>query len=493
MIDTTLEDGTADLPSAGNWHNSLSLYVPVEQSSLLLDHYFSLVCPISSSFDSIHNPFRSNVSGMMATSRLLFNCVMSMSAAHLYQHEHSSTIPLSFQTEAISEISDELVKVNSMTSTDFGSQADGPHPTISQSTYFVKDELLLGIILLGITSSWHDPSSLGLCHLYGSRQLFRSWLTMNGFDSLDNTQSLTQIQNFLVSSMVYWEVMVSFLIDQQTGSLAYLEPFCDPNLPLFSHLCPLTGVGTPIFIRLAKVGTIVRRRRCLRDLRLLQDDEGRPSMLYSQLLDETRVLEQAILRSRLPSISFIKETDDLRAPPAHLHRLAQCYRLSSLLELYHNFPEIAEDRMELDPAVGVSYDGLDRQAQLVLGIAIEILSILEMIPEDSRTTATQTLVFLIAGGALGQFKTSDLLPTQRTWNQVAARWRRFVQQRLSRTFAAIGLRTIQRVMTLLVEVWSRMDSETTPGSDPSCRDSSFLGQVHWIDVMAEKKLETILG
>ncbi len=55
---------------------------------LLVEHYFRKVCVISSCFDSIANPFRTEIPALMATSRLVRCCILSMSAAHLRSLNH---------------------------------------------------------------------------------------------------------------------------------------------------------------------------------------------------------------------------------------------------------------------------------------------------------------------------------------------------------------------------------------------------------------------
>ncbi|UQC91372.1 uncharacterized protein CLUP02_16906 [Colletotrichum lupini] len=139
--------------------STLLLYEPLDQISLLLHHYFSLVCPISSSFDSGQSPFRSNVLGMMVGSRLLFLCVMNMSASHFHRDDYTSTTPLSFQTEAISEISTELCKINNSAMVNSGETTIDQTLSLLSLPYPVKDEVLLGIILLGMTSVSPMPIS----------------------------------------------------------------------------------------------------------------------------------------------------------------------------------------------------------------------------------------------------------------------------------------------------------------------------------------------
>lgn len=142
-------------PYFGDCDMSLSLYIPTEQSSVLLDHYFSLTCRITSCFDSLYNPFRSEVSRMIVDSPLVFNCVMSMSAAHLYQNEQcsgSGAIPLGFQTEAISLLSIELAKIAGMELESPSNEVVGLGAVVPRQTSLVRDDVLLGIILLGMTS-----------------------------------------------------------------------------------------------------------------------------------------------------------------------------------------------------------------------------------------------------------------------------------------------------------------------------------------------------
>lgn len=293
---------------------------------------------------------------------------------------------------------------------------------------------------------------------------------------------LSMTQSFIVSSMVYWEVMVSYLLDQDLEAISYLDVFLDTAPESLSQPCPWTGVATDIFIRLAKVGTMVRKRKTLRSRKLAS---GETSALI-QLIVEASTLEQAILKSRAPLIGLVKDTGDPRSPPSHLVKMARSYRLASLLELYRAFPEIAtSSTSRFDEA-----EASDKQSQLVLGLAFDILEILETIPDNSRTIAIQSLVYLIAGstlGHLGAVEGRQLTAAQSRQNQLINNWRQFVRNRFYKSFLSIGLHTINRVGRILEEVWSRMDSMA------SSPDQGHVMDVHWIDVMTGKKLETILG
>ncbi|KAM5381820.1 hypothetical protein ACJZ2D_002810 [Fusarium nematophilum] len=462
--DVTLKPILEDLP--------LLSYTPTEESSVLLNHYFSIICQVNSSFDSLHNPFRSEVSRMILTSPLLFHCVLSMSAAHLYQNnKNKSRVPLEFQTEAISQLSSELSQIDAPKASRECEVSLGPRENIC-----VKDDVLLGIILLGMTSAWHDASSTGLSHLVGSRQLFKAWVSSNGLDKDENRSSMTRSQSFLVSSMVYWEAMSSFLLNQETDALSYLDIFRSPAPPSIAYPCPWTGVGTPIFVFLAKTGTLLRNKRILRNLHLLPCGESHQNALYSGLLEKASSLEQGILKFRLPFVGSIEDMGDPCTPPDHLLALARSYRLATLLELYRAFPEIAESTAALEQAIGVGCDETDSHTHLILSLAFGLLEILERIPSDSGTVSIQLLALLIAGSALGCVSTSV--------RQEVTRWRRFVRERVLYVYLTVGLRPINHASAILEEVWSRMDM---------AQDKSLGSQVHWLDVMSEMKLETILG
>lgn len=130
----------------------LSLYIPTEESSVLLCHYYSLICRINSSFDSENNPFRNQISKLINGSPLLFYCVLSMSAAHLHQYDNNTTISFEYQARALSQLSTDLSTTCILPSQPAHQEQESAELSGPSQTTLVKDELLLGIILLGMTS-----------------------------------------------------------------------------------------------------------------------------------------------------------------------------------------------------------------------------------------------------------------------------------------------------------------------------------------------------
>ena len=125
----------------------ISLHIPDNLDMSLIGHYSSFLCQMNSCFDSTFNPFRKDVPRMLQSSPVIYFSILSMSAAHFFQHHKEKTsIALRYQTEAISSLTDEVAKLER---TPTGVSNSG---TIMRANKTVKDEVVLGVILLGITS-----------------------------------------------------------------------------------------------------------------------------------------------------------------------------------------------------------------------------------------------------------------------------------------------------------------------------------------------------
>lgn len=130
-----------------------TLYTPTDRQSFMLNHYFVVICQVISNFDSAANPFRIEVSSMLNTSPLLYHCILSLSAAHLHQNDTGqANISLQYQTEAISNLSKQLEETSGFKSKEPGTTHAGSSGNRISRSLVVKDDVLLGAILLGMTS-----------------------------------------------------------------------------------------------------------------------------------------------------------------------------------------------------------------------------------------------------------------------------------------------------------------------------------------------------
>jgi hypothetical protein len=201
------------------------------------------------------------------------------------------------------------------------------------------------------------------------------------------------------------------------------------------------------------------------------------SLRNLDLLTQAFTLSLDIDHCQIPTLEAIPNTGDYRTPSDHLCKVAKCYQLVARLELDRAFPEVTQ----------CIQDDQNRDAilsQHILELALKILEIMKTIPEDSRAIAIQTIIFLVAGSALGISSDANTIT-----RALVKGWRRFVLERLHKSFLSLKLQTINRAATVLQRVWARMDPTAMEGYDAK----SPILRVHWIDVMEEDGLETILG
>lgn len=123
------------------------LWVPgpfEDETTVIHEYYYSAVCGINSCFDSMQNPFRSTISDLVLKSPLLYETVLSMSAAHLSNGSRNMTHrAIEHQSEAMRLLREKIV----------APPANSTHLVAAAS----RDEettttVLLASILLGMTS-----------------------------------------------------------------------------------------------------------------------------------------------------------------------------------------------------------------------------------------------------------------------------------------------------------------------------------------------------
>lgn len=302
---------------------------------------------------------------------------------------------------------------------------------------------------------------------------------------------MDRMHGFLVSCMTYWEAMSSFILDQDYASLSYLDDFVDQSRFSMIQPSPWTGVATPVYVFFAKTGALLRNSRALRKLKLFNTGSQHLAAIYSEILDKAAALEKEIVNFRLPFLSLIEDMGDLCTPPNHFLAVARCYRLAALLELYREFPELVLEQMP-----EVSFDRGCSRTHCLLSLALEILGTLEGIPESSGTIAIQLMALMIAGSALSYVTSESLQQSTRvrdSLNEEVTRWRSFVRRRASYLCLAVGLRSVSHGILILEEVWSRMDLSMNHGVKSDDGDATLGLKTHWLDVMSEKRLETIFG
>lgn len=496
-----------------------------DRQMALVWHYFQSVCVINSCYDSDLDPLRVTTRELMSSSRLIYFCVLSMSAAHRRRDEPQLALDgAEYLAEAVSTLRRQLAEI----------LAEGPGLTISDNR---AEQTLLGVIILGMTTSWHGSSGLGLEHIKGSRALLQQFLGLQPSES--TSQDWTKL-GFYLGLQAYWETVASFLLDQNLDQLDYLYQLCTkiPEDAISVH--PWTGVSSTLWILLAKAGCLARRKRaCLlggqsKDKVVPNPIELSPDL--QQLQFEALALENQLLHSATPDVFRAGSTQDEQTPISHLEAIARCCKLAGLLELYRSFSSICDPLAVMCPLSAM--DGtwcFETSASEPLTItaiyrmlSLNILKTLYSLPHDSNTRCLHPIFLLIAGSTLstGLIGRDSMQPMQThsapslhnqqpppvmprkqgnphvgidkitldKANQGFAStdlgdlyfWRQFVDRRMTELEGVINLDVLRRMKTILHKVWACNDLLEATITSNNGEPFAFA---YWMDIMELHHLE----
>jgi hypothetical protein len=174
--------------------------------SKLVQHYFKEVCVLFSSFDSLLNPFRTTIGRIFQESSSIYYAIQSMAAAHLANtFPHMTEVGKRMQRKACESLQAELPVVQS-------GQANGTMAFLS-------------IVLLGMTTSWHESSALGEEFLTMARSMILPKLIRN-----TNREEVRRETQFFEEALIYWEMLMGF-VAQDTVT-------CSPGSILRSRTTP---------------------------------------------------------------------------------------------------------------------------------------------------------------------------------------------------------------------------------------------------------------
>lgn len=310
---------------------------------------------------------------------------------------------------------------------------------------------------------------------------------------------LDREQSFIVGSMAYWEALASFLTDQPLDVLDYLEPCC--STPMEQNIYPnsWTGVSSPIFIRLAQVGILMRQKRVLQKVAFIKRGHAAED---PSILEDARTLHTKIMDCHLPPKEAMEETGDPNTPLSHLCDVAKVYRFIALLELYQAFPALLIELGTGSTSQRRASFGWGREG-LVFDLATSALNILSELPKTSNVFTVLAIAYISAGSAIQpplvgrKPGSSDAsadngltaeLDSVRQSKAVVRWWRDHVREQIIHIHKQLGFASIQRGAKLVQEVWNRSDIQ----SDMSANEQMPTA-IHWMDVMIDQRLETLYG
>ncbi|KAF5250388.1 hypothetical protein FANTH_4421 [Fusarium anthophilum] len=429
----------------------------------LLKYFFANICILHSTCEESANSFKNMIECFLDTSTLVLRCVVCISAIHCFQGD-TAMLPatLEYQSAAIHSLSLAISQI--VAGTECSNTLDFETPANLPLILYQLREALLASLLLGLTSPWFDPSNIGLPHLIGAR------------------------------AMAYWECCMAFVIDQPLNAMDYLVPFSHHSDKVYPH--SFTGLSTPIFIALGRIGICVRQKQMF--IRLDKfgwtDRDGYAS-LESELFETAAFLKQSMLQFTLPEDASIQGHLPHSIAIDQMRSFAEMYRFAALLELYRNFAPCSSC-IEVERRIR-------NMSLLITGFAKEL-------PEQGSWGIYQTLALIISGSVLysapgtqkptvdkstGRLESLDkalMLATTRP--QQTIKCRDFVRKRLQVSFSTFRLdRISEKALALLEEVWRGFDTNYQQGIGGNWNQSLTPIWPHWTEIMAEGKLQTLLG
>ncbi|EEU39767.1 uncharacterized protein NECHADRAFT_93054 [Fusarium vanettenii 77-13-4] len=424
-----------------------------EPSTFLIELWFKSVCGAWAAYDSPTNPFRRLGSSLWGSSRPLFYSLQSMAAASLVKRQPEiQEIAASAPRIATEAIIHELRKL-----------FEAPNTVTT-----IPHALIISLFCLSSSLCWMDHKQLGLQYLRHVRVIL-SLLEMRSKHLTKEDQKLVE---FFKECLIYEESVRSIVTSYKEDISTLMEwtPATYPPYDFVLH--PWTGVPPKIIALFGKAMSLCRRSR----------DTWRGSIaptyevMWQAMLDinEAQALEETLLSVEVPAL--IEDAGEIRKEDGldmDLHRAAEVFRLSSLLQLYQTFPDLVSRRLpdRID-------SGSVTKTTWPTSLALYITGILSEIPAES-IRCLQPLLCLGVGSGL-RFIGDSKSPKQRHFSDVGLA-REFIMDRLRGFGQGPAVGPIVILRELLQAVWSWYDSETVPGS------------VHWLDVMADLKYETVFG
>ncbi|RGP68549.1 hypothetical protein FLONG3_8108 [Fusarium longipes] len=359
----------------------------------------------------------------------------------------------------------------------------------------VPHALIISLFCLSSSLCWMDHKQLGLQYLRHVRMIL-SLLEMRSEYLSKQDQSLVR---FFKECLIYEESVRSIVTStrEDISTLTEWAPATHPPYNFVLH--PWTGVPPKIIALFGKSMSLCRRSRDTWRNCIAPTYE----LMWQTMLDinEAQTLEETLLSVRVPRL--ISDTSEEYTNKGQinldLHNAAEVFRLCSLLQLYQTFPDLVSRR--LPEKVG---EGLNKVTWST-SLALHIAGLLSRIPATS-IRCLQPLLCLGVGSGL-RCKTvcteetpptleennssNTILAVQDSWSELEdSDQQRFTDVDMAREFIMDRLRGFSHdpaagpiivLRELLQAVWSYYDTEAIPGS------------IHWLDVMADLKYETVFG
>lgn len=460
-----------------------------DPATILVEFYFKETAQLFSCYDSSMNPFRTTVSRLWNSSRLLYRTLQSMAAANLIeQFPRLGILGRQFRDEAIA-----MLNVDDSTN----ESSNDIHASTTSDT-------LLAMLMLGGTASWHDPRDLGLSFFNRIRRKLTS---------IGSKSSVIDYQ-FFHQCMTYWELLLSYVADNE--QLEALE--FDSQADTQDYVCPdvvphpWTGFARDTQNAVQKVGRLIRQQRklafsrrftSLSHIKQLEMDMATASELEAYLSNMCHPLESSVF-----------DPKDQNTPVWQLLALAEAYRSTGLIQIYHIFPDVLDRRLardgyqtsqqaQINPGDDLvpAYDQRTRNEYLT-AFALRVLNLMKSIPLESGTRDFQPFILVSLSSELrlpsfADDGAEDANPMANITSETieTSRMRYFIKGRLEAFLHMLPPKPIRRCLDIVNRTWELMDQRAQRQNAPKRRRESLddTQEVYWMDVMIENGWETTMA
>lgn len=466
-----------------NSRNSIATVSPSrplnDPASILVEFYFKETAQLFSCYDSSMNPFRTTVSRLWNSSPLLYKTLSSMAAASLVNDFPQLTaLGKQLRKEAIEML-------------DKGSGPD--------------QDLLLAMLMLGGSASWHNPRDLGLAFFNRARRKLASM-------SKAASERHGVDYHFFHQSMTYWEMLLSYVAENDELDASIDEPtFSQGCTTLHFVPHPWTGFARDTQHAVQKVGRLIRKQRkmafshrftSLSHIKQLEKDLAAASELEQYLCSLSHPVETTVL-----------DTEDRNTPVWHLLTLAEAYRSTGLIQLYHIFPDLLDRRLVreglLNPDLNDDH-GPDSTSPCQLrkdwltSYAVQALNLMKSIPLESGTRDFQPFILVSLSSELRMSPPPVDGPGARIADQMVgftsqaievSRMRHFIKSRLNSFLHTLPPRPIHVCLDIVNETWRVMDERAREVSATGNKNGTFESceDIYWMDVMIQNGWETTMA
>lgn len=474
-IDSNSESGQSTRKGASRYLQTYyRLSLPRKMTNFsdndLVQHYFKSVCPVLSCCDSSDNPFRTLVSETWTKSITTSLSAQSMALAHMTNHYPSlASLALRKRSEAWNHL-----------------QRDLRHYRLGK---IQVDRILLNVLLLGISSSWLQPTNLGIPYLVTARNLLQTMIE----SQIEHAQF-----DFFQEALMYWEMLVSFVdpmpIIAVPGQLELPAPEDPMSTPISITPHPWTGIGTAVTFAFAEIGRILRRQHAS-SAPTKSGERLNVSLKFDE--DWATKLEAFLHAINMPAIEQIEDFDDKSTSKEDLVCISKAYRLICLIELYRLFPNLliarCQSHSEVDGFVFHLPYGLVQGDQEVIQrsvitviqqLAEHTITMVSKIPVASSVSRSLPLALIACASAIYSPQTppdTEDMGQDHVDHHVEhhVEPRRFVEERMLELSRKYPRRPMQQMLQIKQEVWQRLDDGAP--------------HAHWIDVIHQKGWQTLMG